>query len=59
MKKLLPVLAMAMRKPRAITCELKCSQLSSLTAPNSSEEKKFNIQKSTAGIGNGCEQAKL
>jgi hypothetical protein len=49
--------AVAVSKPRAISCELTCSQSSSLIAQNSLEKLKFYKQKSTVGTSNGCEQA--
>jgi hypothetical protein len=46
-----------MSRPRAMGNELTCLQSSWLVAQNSGENKKFNVQKTTAGIGSGCEQA--
>jgi hypothetical protein len=48
---------MAVCWPKAINYELTCSQSSSLIAQNIVEEKKTNKEKTTAGIGSGCEQA--
>jgi hypothetical protein len=56
-EKPLLVPAMAVSKPRAISCELKCSQTSSLIAQSSRAKLKFYKQKTTASTGSGCEQA--
>jgi hypothetical protein len=56
-KKPLPVPAVALSKPRAISCELTCSQSSWWLAQNSRDEKKINSKNSIAGIGSGFEQA--
>jgi hypothetical protein len=53
----LPVPAVALSKPRALTCELTCSQSSWWSTQNSREKKKINNENTTAGIGSGCEQA--
>jgi hypothetical protein len=57
MKIPLPVPAVAVSKPWAMSCELTCSQSSSLTAQNTFEKKKFNNENTTAGTRSGCEQA--
>jgi hypothetical protein len=56
-KKPLPVPAVAMRKPRAISCELTCSQSSLWSAQNSPEKIKIKNKNTTAGTGSGFEQA--
>ena len=48
---------MAVNKPKAMSCELTCSQSSWLIAHNLGEKNKINIQETTACISNGCEQA--
>jgi hypothetical protein len=48
-KKPLPVPAMAMSKPRAMSCELTCSQSRSMKAQNSFGKNKFNNKNTTAG----------
>jgi hypothetical protein len=50
MKIPLPVLAVAVSKPRAMSCELTCSQPSSKIAQSS-------VTKVFADTGSGCEQA--
>jgi hypothetical protein len=47
----------AVSKPRAISCELTCSQFSWWSAQNSRENITFYKGKTTAGTGSGCEQA--
>jgi hypothetical protein len=56
-KKPLQVPAVAQSKPRAMSCELTCSQSSSFVAQNTVEIPKFNMENTTAGTGSGCEQA--
>jgi hypothetical protein len=56
-KKPLPVPAMAVSKPRAISCELTCSQSSWWSAQNSREKIKIKNENTTAGTGSGFEQA--
>jgi hypothetical protein len=53
----LPVPAVALSKPRAITCELTWSQSSWWSAQNSSEKIESYKENTTAGIGSGFEQA--
>jgi hypothetical protein len=55
MKIPLLVPAVAVSKPKAMSCDLTCSQSSSLIAQNSVEIQKFSMEKTTAGIGSGCE----
>jgi hypothetical protein len=57
MKIPLPVPAVAVSKPWATSCELTCSQSSSLIDQNTVEENKINKVNTTASIGNGFEQA--
>jgi hypothetical protein len=57
MKTQLPVPAVTVSKPRVISCELICSQSSSLIAQNSREKLKFYKQNTTASTGRGCERA--
>jgi hypothetical protein len=57
MKIPLPVLAVAVCRPRAMSCVLTSSHKSRLTAQKSSEKNKINVQKCIAGTGSGCEQA--
>jgi hypothetical protein len=54
-KKPQPVLAMAVSKPWAMSCELTCSQSSSLIAQNTNEIPKFNMENTTTETGSGCE----
>jgi hypothetical protein len=56
-KKPLPVPAMAMSNPWAMSCEFTFSQSSSLIAQNKVEKKKLTKKKTTTGMGSGCEQA--
>jgi hypothetical protein len=53
----LPVLAVAISKPWAISCEIKCLQTNSLIVQSSGTKIKFYKQKAIAGTGSGCEQA--
>ena len=53
----LPVPAVVVSKPWAISCEFTCSQSSSMIAQNIVDEKKKNKKKNTADIGSGYEQA--
>jgi hypothetical protein len=53
----MPVLAVAMCRPRAMSCELTCSQSSSLVAQNSRGREKINNENTIAGTSSGCEQA--
>jgi hypothetical protein len=57
MKIPLPVPVVVVSKPRAMSCELICSQSSSLISQNTIEKIKFNNDITTAGTGNGCEEA--
>jgi hypothetical protein len=57
MKKPLPVSAVAVSKPRAISYELTCSQSSWWSAQKSCEKIKIKNEKITAGTGSGFEQA--
>jgi hypothetical protein len=56
-KKPLPVPAVAVSKPFAMSCGIKCSQSRSLIAQSTFEKIKFNNDITTAGTGRGCEQA--
>jgi hypothetical protein len=56
-KNQLPVPAMAVSKPWAISCELTCSQSSSLISQNTVEKIKFNNDITIAGTSSGYEQA--
>jgi hypothetical protein len=49
--------AVAVSKPRAMSCEFTCSQSSSLIAQNTFEKKKFNKDKTTTRTGSGRVQA--
>jgi hypothetical protein len=53
----LPVPAVVMSKPRAMSFELTCSQSSSLIAQNTVEKNKFYNENTTAGTSKGCEEA--
>jgi hypothetical protein len=53
----LPVLAVAVSKPWAMSYELTCLQSSSLLSQNTVEKNKFNKENTTSGTGSGCEQA--
>jgi hypothetical protein len=53
----LPVPAMAVKKPWAMSYELTCSQSSSLISQSTVEKNKFNKENTTAGTRSGCEQA--
>jgi hypothetical protein len=57
MKIPLPVPAVAVSKPWAMSYELTCLQSTSLTIQNTFEKEKFNNENTTAGTGSGCEQA--
>jgi hypothetical protein len=57
-KKQLPVPAVAVSKPWAMSCVLTSSHTSSLRAQYTIVEKKINNENTTAGTGSGCEQAK-
>jgi hypothetical protein len=57
MKIPLPVPVVAVSMPWAMSCELTCSQSSSLIAQSSVEKMKFYKQKTRACTGSGCEQA--
>jgi hypothetical protein len=56
-KKPLPVPAVAMSKPRAMSYEFTCSQSSSLIAQNTIEIQKISMESTTAFTSRGCEQA--
>jgi hypothetical protein len=56
-KKQLPVSTVAMIKPWASSCELTCSQSSSLIAKYTVEKKEFNNENTTLGTSTGYEQA--
>jgi hypothetical protein len=53
----LPIPAVAVSKPWAMSYELTCSQSSSLLFQNIVEKNKFNKENTTSGTGSGCEQA--
>jgi hypothetical protein len=56
-EKPLPLPAVAVSKPWAMSYELTCSQSSSLTIQNTIEKEKFNNENTIASTGSGCEQA--
>jgi hypothetical protein len=51
-------MAVAVSKPRAMSSELICSQSSWWSPQNSFERNKIYKQKTTAGTGTGCDQAR-
>jgi hypothetical protein len=53
----LPVPALALSKPGALTCEVTCSQSSWWSAQNSREKIEFYKEKTTACTNNGFQQA--
>jgi hypothetical protein len=56
-KKPLPVLEVAVSKPRAMSYDFRSSQSSSLATQSLVEKMKFYKQRTTASTGSGCEQA--